>query len=120
MPDPIPIPITRAYAEQLLQQTSHDLGLPIGITPAERARLAHDLEDLMTSSDPITITGEFGTTVTITPRHSDSARLVVRIAGQTILDDLTPHQLDNLRDALCQLRGPAQASDNGGIRGGGQ
>lgn len=114
---PESIPITAAYAEELLHQVSHDLGLPIGITAAERARLAHDLEDLMTSPDPITITGEFGTTITITPRTGNSARLAVRVSGQTILDDLAPHQLDNLRDALCQLRGPAVSRDDGGIRG---
>lgn len=117
MPDPIPI--TTAYAEQLLHQTSQDLGLPIGITPAERARLAHDLEDLMTSPDPtaITITGEHGATLTLTPRPDGSARFLVSGPSQQILDDLPAHALDNLRDALCRLRGPAYASDNGGLRG---
>ena len=112
MPDPIPI--TRADAEQLLHQTSHDLGLPIGITPAERARLAHDLEVTMHTPAPVTITGEYGTTLTLTARPDGSARVMISVPSLQILDDLTPQQLGSLRDTLCQMHCPAQASDNGG------
>ncbi|GGK91509.1 hypothetical protein [Deinococcus radiotolerans] len=62
--------------------------------------------------DPVTFTGEWGSSITVCPLPDGGAEVLMSANRQTMLEVLAPHQLANLRDMLTELCGPSSRPEH--------